>query len=792
VEDPRFFFLHGADSNVRSQVEEYQEVALRNWLPQAIEDPQSDAAKAMAKLADLLAEQHSDPWMKDFLKASRPEQREAARALSEALGKNSKGLYREASDLAHQAEAGFARHGNVPGRLRAQLVRVYAEQRTLKGIDCAESAAPLALQLSTTGYRWLQAQLSLEKGACLNMTSNRSAALSAIDASRSIAEAYRLSVLELRIQGLEASIKRQQKNYDVTWQEAIHGLASFSQGDFPAERLYQFYSVIEQYAQDRQLLYLQNAFLRQGLALQKGLPAEDQDVVLQAVLHLRMANNLVLQRNDKAAKEASRGADALLVGAFDEPTAKSYVLGTQIAAAKDQLRMLASPENARLILDSSHDRVAEVQFDPLALDYYQLLGDSNRQLGRLKESLAAYEKGIIIAEGARATLSPGNEQVNWLTGTDEPYRGLIAVLLEQNKTEAALQVWEWFLSRSSDKTRIPPASWDQIQQKIFRPIPSSDNETRLVYVLLQDELRIWIIGNHRIDSRSVKVDPEEIKRKIRAFAVACSSATSDTEELSSTGRFLGSLFLQPIASDLDASRPVIVELDPLLSHLPMTALSDKDGTYFTDRYILVSSSGIFVDAGLRKPEALRKDMRFLLMDASQAGGLPGHNGERDAIREAFPGAMILSPSDSQWIVARKEMARSEIFAFIGHGRPSGTGTALMYGKQALSVKDFPPEMLRNLQIAVLSACSSASGGDSGLLETDNLVHKFISAGVPNVIASQWNVDSRSTGDLMARFYHNLDQGETVSMALASARRDLRARKSHPYYWAAFDLVGRVN
>ncbi|MBZ5522226.1 MAG: CHAT domain-containing protein [Acidobacteriia bacterium] len=746
----------------------------------------------MARLADLLAEQHSDPWMKDFLKASRPDQRDAVKALSEALNKNSKGLYRDASSQAHQAEIGFADRGNIPGELRAQLERVYAEQRMLKGIDCSNTAAPLDRQLSATRYHWLQAQLSLENGTCLNMARDRSAALAAIEASETIAEAYGLPVLKLRILGLKASIKRQQKNYEASWQEGAQGLASFFQGDYPPERLYQFYSVIEQYAQDRQLLSLQHVFLFQGLALQKSLPAEDQDLVLQAVLHLRLANNLVLRRRDMAAKAESEQADALLAKVFNEPTAKSYVLGTQIAAAKDQLRVLDAPENARLILESSHDRIADVQFDPLALDYYQLLGDSNRQLGRTEEAATAYKEGIVIAERARITLLQESDQLNWLTGTDEPYRGLIAILLQQNKTEEALKVWEWYLSRSVDTTRAVPASWAKLQQTVFRSLPTAGSETRLVYVLLQDQLRIWIIKNKTIDTRFVKVDTADLKRQVRAFATACSSASSDPGELRSLGQSLSSFFVQPVASELDPLHPVVVELDPLLSRLPMAALIGQDGGYFADRHAIVISSGMFVDAGLRKPEAVRKDMKFLLMDASQTGNLPGHNGERDAIRQAFPSTLVLSPSNSPWTAARKEMAKSDVFAFIGHGKPSGAGTALMYGSKPLTSKDFSPELLRNLQIAVLTACASASGGDAGLLETDNLVHKFTSAGVPNVIASNWNVDSRSTGDLMAHFYRNLERGDTVPMALAGARNDLRARKSHPYYWAAFDLVGRVN
>jgi CHAT domain-containing protein len=91
---------------------------------------------------------------------------------------------------------------------------------------------------------------------------------------------------------------------------------------------------------------------------------------------------------------------------------------------------------------------------------------------------------------------------------------------------------------------------------------------------------------------------------------------------------------------------------------------------------------------------------------------------------------------------------------------------------------------------VLSACDTAVA-DGGLNDPGSLVRLFLRAGVPQVIASKWSVDSAASSELMENLYARLLDGYSVEVALAQAERVLRSRKetSHPYYWAAFSEFG---
>ena len=92
---------------------------------------------------------------------------------------------------------------------------------------------------------------------------------------------------------------------------------------------------------------------------------------------------------------------------------------------------------------------------------------------------------------------------------------------------------------------------------------------------------------------------------------------------------------------------------------------------------------------------------------------------------------------------------------------------------------------------VLAACSSGKGKE-GVLDTDSLIHALFAAGVPRVIASQWNVDSASTSQLMQSFYRSLGKNRTVPEAMFDARNEMIRKTPHPYYWAGFSVEGTAN
>src|ERR1019366_7335180 len=173
--------------------------------------------------------------------------------------------------------------------------------------------------------------------------------------------------------------------------------------------------------------------------------------------------------------------------------------------------------------------------------------------------------------------------------------------------------------------------------------------------------------------------------------------------------------------------------------------------------------------------------------------------EADAVASGFHSVRVLKGGEATLSAVRSGLPGAAVFHFAGHSlaTPERTGLMLEAGDGQASA----PRMLdaaavrqlrlKGLQLAVLSACSTASGsgGSSGF---NSVTGALLRAGVPQVVASRWAVDSAETRGFVEDFYHNAQSGQTVSDAIRLTSRKMLAnpRTSHPYYWSAFAAYGR--
>jgi CHAT domain-containing protein len=784
---------------LQSRVEEYQDIALESWLAPGIQEPQSAAGKATRKLAELLAEQHSDPFLKELLNAASPGEVPALEALGRAVRKNKTGWYGGAITDAREAASIFEQHRNFPGQFLARFEEVFAAQQGLDPSDCEAQGLALQKMLSSTGYRWLGAQVALERATCLNLSGDFSAAEKQLAVSQDL-ENKNFPVLRLRILGLSAGIKRLQNKDDESWQEAVEGLRLFGEGTYPWQRVYQFYTVLEQYAEKRRLLNTQQALLQRAIAIQEAAPPEDEDVILKGALFGRLSTICLALKEDALAREALAKSNLLLTRGASEPYAAKYVVYVRLGLAQTQLR-LGAPQMAVDILEPARPLIHTIGHKFIKLDFYKTLGISYRQLHRLDESVSAYEEGVLIAEQNLASITDEPARLKWMNEADPVYRGLALVLLEQGKDADALWLWEWYASRSSQAQRSPPEiTRESLQKVIFKPPSFPVPGPRLIYAVFEDRLQIWSANAQGIKATSVKIKQSELESRVGDFALECATRPTQQysmDDLRKIGRALGALFLQPVLSVLGPSRMITVELDPRLSRLPVIALMLPNGRYFGQDYVITRSPGLFLEKGLRTAESIQLDSSLLLAFGAPLTGedrlpLQDQDEVKRAVREIFTKAKFKSAEQDSWIEVSRELKNQEVFVFIGHGIPEGAHTALVYGKILLNAKDFRPEVLKRLRLVVVAACSSGVGGENPLQDTGTLVHAFLSAGVPSVIVTRWNVDSGETARLLTSFFEHLGKGETVSQAMYDARNNCLSENGHPYFWAGLELVGRSN
>ena len=94
------------------------------------------------------------------------------------------------------------------------------------------------------------------------------------------------------------------------------------------------------------------------------------------------------------------------------------------------------------------------------------------------------------------------------------------------------------------------------------------------------------------------------------------------------------------------------------------------------------------------------------------------------------------------------------------------------------------------ELVTLSACDTGAAGIEPGEEWMGLARGFLTAGARRVLVSLWPADDAATAELMAAFYRYIGEGVRPASALRQAQAEIRARWPHPYFWAAFCLIGQ--
>lgn len=129
-----------------------------------------------------------------------------------------------------------------------------------------------------------------------------------------------------------------------------------------------------------------------------------------------------------------------------------------------------------------------------------------------------------------------------------------------------------------------------------------------------------------------------------------------------------------------------------------------------------------------------------------------------------------------------ELSALALSAFDARGRPRD-GRLRAYEVSGLDLR---------ADLVVLSACRTAWGREVGGEGMVGLTQGFLHAGASRLIVSLWDVDDRSTSELMKRFYsglliEKLPPAEALRRAQISLWKETRWHA--PYHWAGFVLQG---
>lgn len=485
---------------------------------------------------------------------------------------------------------------------------------------------------------------------------------------------------------------------------------------------------------------------------------------------------------------------------------------------------------------------------PLHAQILYALGNLRRDQGRLNQAVSNYEAAREIIE-SRETSGNNTERGAFISANLRLfYRDHIAALLQTNRIDEAFTVSENYRARTLLETLGRRANQDKRAKAngaqpldAAKVVAASDRQTCLIsYLVLDDAVQIFTVTNEGVRVYTRKLG--DLATQIGDFRRYMMSPDSPTarEKLYRLSLRLSRQLISPLAEVLKTRSHLVIVPDGPLHGLPFAALQRPDaskGFLVQSHSITVADSATayhflhsdrdFVPKGLRwlgfgPPQVLRRQARHeqavlndfehyletSSMRAANQAALPYGALEVEEIADFFEASSkVLSGNQASESSVRELGTKADILHFACHGifdaADPGSSALLLAATPGSTQSESDGRLTArevaglNLQasLVVLSACETGLGKAQGGEGSTSLARSFRYAGARSVLASQWRVSDLSTTLLMKNFYRQLLRSRGPSEALRRAQLEMirtqgKARDlSHPYYWAAFQLIG---
>ena len=447
----------------------------------------------------------------------------------------------------------------------------------------------------------------------------------------------------------------------------------------------------------------------------------------------------------------------------------------------------------------------------LAKDRPSLLWPTYEGLGRLavsaKKPMEAeryFDAGLGVIEQTRSDLLKADYRLSFLTRLLGFYQQYIDVLIAQGKADAALAVADSSRARVLAErhgigapVRSTPAALRRVAAQL---------DAVLLFYWLGDRSYAWQVTADRIRLVPLSVSASQVDALVQSYQQSIVTALGDPlSAASSPGDEIYAKLIAPVAEGLASGARVVIVPDGALTRINFESLpvpGPKRHYWIEDVEVAIAPSlgTLSADAPSR---GLKHDRSVLLIGDPISSDpafpqLKYASAEMTAVSNAFAGRTAVYRAD-QATPGRYREAKPDQFGvvhFTAHAAANAESpldSAVILSKDGSGYKLYARDVAEqplSADLVTISACRSAGErtyAGEGLV---GFAWAFLRAGAQRVIAGLWDVDDRSTAELMGRVYAGMAQGQSPSAALRHAKLEMIARggaAAKPYYWAPFQL-----
>jgi CHAT domain-containing protein/tetratricopeptide (TPR) repeat protein len=434
------------------------------------------------------------------------------------------------------------------------------------------------------------------------------------------------------------------------------------------------------------------------------------------------------------------------------------------------------------------------------------LGDVARAQGDPSRASRHYQAALDIIEQTRSELFKTDYKLSYLTQLISFYQGYVEALLRQGLTERALEVADSSRGRvlAARQGGKAPA---RVGVASFRTLSRQTGSVFLSYWLAPAKSYMWVIADSGI--RCLELPPEEqIEKLVRAHQSAIANVLADPLNANeSPGSQLYRTLVAPAVAGLPANARIVIVPDGALHAVNFETLP-VDNPGGPRRHYWIEDAEIQIApslASLTTTKPVSTAARSLLLIGNPTPHAPEYpalayaGAEMTDIARHFESANVTSYDGVKASPAIYRAAGPEQFSFIhftAHATanvesPLDSAVILSGPDQGykLYARDVAARPLR-AELVTVSACRSAGEraySGEGLV---GFSWAFLRAGARRVVAGLWDVDDRSTAELMDRMYGALAVGDPPARALRRAKLALIAQggtAARPYNWGAFEV-----
>jgi CHAT domain-containing protein len=328
----------------------------------------------------------------------------------------------------------------------------------------------------------------------------------------------------------------------------------------------------------------------------------------------------------------------------------------------------------------------------------------------------------------------------------------------------------------------------------------------------------------------VAAGSKALREEVESFRRLLKRPGSDRTALQDRARHLYNLLVRPAEGRITQAQRILLSTDGPLHTLPFAALKRGD-RYLVEWKPIHSALSATVYAELTRSRPAQRDPKEErlvafgdpvyptttpetssdpeVQETVRRGlalkPLPSSRKEVEAITALYPQSHAYLGQEATEERAKSLGTESRFVHFACHGLlderfPLNSALALTLPKEPTDGRDngllqgweIFEHVRLDADLVTLSACDTALGREMGGEGLVGLTRAFQYAGARSVLASVWGISDLSTARFMQRFYSYLRSGKPKDEALRAAQVDQIREKSgssHPFYWAAFELIG---